>query len=49
LSIDYIIASASAKIDNRIIGDGKVRPMTRRPYAKRTAAEGVEFSREYLG
>jgi hypothetical protein len=26
LSIDHIIASASAKIDNKIIGDGPSRP-----------------------
>jgi len=35
------------KIDNRIIGDGKVGPMTRRLselYAQRTASEGVEVS-----
>src|SRR5438128_3559180 len=35
------------KIDNRIIGDGKVGPMTKRLselYAKRTASEGVEVS-----
>jgi len=35
------------KIDNRIIGDGKVGPMTKRLselYAKRTAFEGVEVS-----
>jgi branched-chain amino acid aminotransferase len=35
------------KIDNRIIGDGKVGPMTKRLselYAQRTAAEGVEVS-----
>jgi branched-chain amino acid aminotransferase len=35
------------KIDNRIIGDGKVGPMTKRLselYAKRTATEGVEVS-----
>ena len=35
------------KIDNRIIGDGKVGPMTKRLselYAQRTATEGVEVS-----
>jgi len=35
------------KIDNRIIGDGKVGPMTKRLsdlYARRTASEGVEVS-----
>ena len=35
------------KIDNRIIGDGKVGPMTKRLselYAQRTASEGVEVS-----
>src|SRR5437762_2167864 len=35
------------KIDNRIIGDGKVGPMTKRLselYAKRTISEGVEVS-----
>ena len=33
------------RIDNRVIGDGKVGPMTRRLselYAKRTAEEGVK-------
>ena len=35
------------KVDNRIIGDGKVGPMTKRLselYAQRTASEGVEVS-----
>jgi branched-chain amino acid aminotransferase len=34
------------KIDNRIIGDGKIGPVTKRLselYAKRTATEGVEM------
>jgi branched-chain amino acid aminotransferase len=33
------------KLDNRVIGDGKIGPMTKRLsdlYAKRTANEGVE-------
>ena len=35
------------KVDNRIIGDGKVGPMTKRLselYAKRTTSEGVEVT-----
>jgi hypothetical protein len=45
LSIDHIIASASAKIDNKIIGDGRSRPMTQplsKLYTQRTATEGVQ-------
>ncbi len=33
------------KVDNRLIGDGRVGPMTKRLsdlYAKRTASEGVQ-------
>jgi branched-subunit amino acid aminotransferase/4-amino-4-deoxychorismate lyase len=37
--------AAVTKIDNRVIGDGKVGPMTQRLsdlYAQRTATEGVQ-------